>query len=781
MNLFDVKRSLSIFIWRDNMFFTRKPYQIDSVYYVDNTLRIGCDCQAFSETLTGCKDCFKDAKGRITVSVFSPASNIISIKVLSHHAEPKTKGYSVIELSPSGFGTLDDSGEYFVFKSGHLEARISKKIFEIKFFYCGTELLKQNANMPIYYKTDSGSESYYTLSSNAILGASVDLKPKENIYGLGGAGASIIRNGQIVKCNTIESRAGAEHIPFILSGSRYGLFVNTNRPVTFDVGSDSGTLNFEVEGEELEYSIIAGDTSMQILEIFSQLNGRIPALSYSTGGISVALNDDEKLTAQQILDAVKNARAAGVNIKELWIGNSWRPDYAPYGFTFDAVRFPDPGGFAKTIADMGIILGLSVNPFISERAPEFIELLDSGLLVSFPDGRAVLCDAEKGGVAMLDLNIPEARSWFINACSALAREGFSVFESNYTYSMTQAFEKACGKRDYLLNFTSILNSALSDVSARERGRYGSFIIADSISSGDQQSPYSNIYTTLKADYCDLNAAIKNAVSYGLTGFGGLNIDIPEQELNDPRLFDRYVGFASYVPHSRFKGTLRFLENARTLESLKAFSAIRTGLAPYNYSSLCESVKYGTPVIRAMSLEFTGDPVAETIDSQYMLGASLLVTPVVTPGDSVRVYIPAGIWTDFMTHEKIQGPRFITRKVIANSVPVFARPNSIIPTRTPDSNSGIGSLDNLTFTCFGLSQGAPAACEVFADGGQASGIISAEVSGNKIIVRTQNLGGTKHLVLSGIFNVVGLSESVPEKLSYGTSIEFLSNELVISLG
>ena len=50
------------------MLFSRKPYQIDSVYYMDNTLKIGCDCQAFSETLTGCKDCFKDAKGRITVS-----------------------------------------------------------------------------------------------------------------------------------------------------------------------------------------------------------------------------------------------------------------------------------------------------------------------------------------------------------------------------------------------------------------------------------------------------------------------------------------------------------------------------------------------------------------------------------------------------------------------------------------------------------------------------------------------------------------------------------------
>ena len=172
------------------MFFTRKPYQIDSVYYVDNTLRIGCDCQAFSESLTGCKDCFKDAKGRITVSVFSPANNIISIKVLSHHAEPRTKGYSVIDLAPSGFGTLDDTGDYFIFKSGHLEARISKKIFEIKFYYCGSELLSQNSNMPIYYKTDSGSESYYTLSLNAILGASIDLKPKESLYGLGGAGAT---------------------------------------------------------------------------------------------------------------------------------------------------------------------------------------------------------------------------------------------------------------------------------------------------------------------------------------------------------------------------------------------------------------------------------------------------------------------------------------------------------------------------------------------------------------------------------------------------------------
>lgn len=763
------------------MLFTKKPYKIDSVYYVDGKLKIGCGCQEYTEALTGGNACFKDCGGRITLTVFSPANNIITIRVNNHRIEPRYKADSVIELVPSGLGSFEDAGDYFSFKSGHLEARINKKVLDIKYYYCGNELCSQNVKMPVFYKSDAGSATCYAVSSNAVSGASFELKVRENIYGLGGAGSTIVRNGQTVKCNVFDGRAGAEHIPFVLSDSKYGIFVNTSHPVTFDIGSDSGNLSFETAGEEIEYSVIAGDTSIQVLEVFSQLNGRIPALSYSNGGISLVLNDDNTLTAQGIIDSLKIAKSAGVNIKELWIGNSWHPDYAPYGFTFDSVRFPDPLGFAKAAADLGVTLGVSINPFISERAPEYPELLDAGLLISFPDGRAVICDDGKGGVAMLDLNIPEARSWLINATTGVARNGISMFESNYTHSISGAFENACGKKGYLTNFTNIMNSALSDVSARERGRLGSFIIADSISSGDQQSPFSNIYCSLTPEFSDLVAALKNTISYGLTGFGGINIDIPEKALTDPKLFDRWVGFAAYVPHSRFKGTLKFLEDAAALDSIKAFSAIRTGLAPYIYSSICESVKYGTPAIRAIALEFAGDPAAEGFDTEYMLGPSLLVSPVISQNDNVRIYIPQGIWTDFMTHEKVQGPRYISRKAGAGSVPVFARPNSIIPTRTAESTGSFGSLDNITFTCFGLTPGATTACEVFSDGAQSSGIITVEVSGNRITVRTQNLGGTKHLILSGIFNVVGLSESVPEKHSFGTSIEFTSNELVISLG
>ena len=766
---------------RDNMIFTRKPYQIDSVYYEDNTLKIECGCKEYSEALTGGKGSFKESNGRMTVSVFSPGNKIITVKVVNHRSEPRARSSSVINLVPSTSGTLEDTGDTVVFKSGYLEAHINKKTFAVKFLYCNNEICSQTSGLPVFYKTDSGSGNCYTVSEKSSTGVSFSLGAREIIYGFGGNGSSIVRNGQIVKCNSTDGRSDTAYTPFILSDSKYGIFVNSNRPVTFDVGSVNGNLTFETEGEETEYSIIAGDSLVEILEIYGQLNGRIPVFPYTTGGIALALNDDFTLTAQGITDALRQARSSGVTVNELWLGNSWHPAHAPYGFTWDTARFPDPAGFARAVSDMGISLGISVNPFVSDRTTEYTDLLDAGCLVSFPDGNAVICDADQGGIALIDLNVPDARSWFINACTGLARDGFSLFESNFTHSISEAFENASGKKGYLSNYTSILNSALSDLSARERGRLGAFIIADSICSGDQQSPYSNIYCKAVPEFSALSATVKSSISYGLTGFGGVNIDIPEKDLTDPKLFDRWIGFAAYAPHARFTGSLRFLEDARLLDSIKAFSAIRTGLAPYIYSSLCEYVNYGTPVIRAMALEFSGDPVASGCDFEYMFGASILAAPVTTSNDSIRVYIPSGIWTDFMTHEKVQGPRYITRKVSPNNVPVYVRPNSIIPTRTPDTNSGIGSLDNLTFTCFGLSNGATAACEVFADGGQGSGIFTAEVAGNKITVRTKNLGGTKHLVLSGIFNVVGLSESVPEKLSYGTSIEFSSNELIISLG
>jgi alpha-glucosidase len=58
---------------------------------------------------------------------------------------------------------------------------------------------------------------------------------------------------------------------------------------------------------------------------------------------------------------------------------------------------------------------------------------------------------------------------------------------------------------------------------------------------------------------------------------------------------------------------------------------------------------GIPIMRPMFMEHPEDPAAWTIDSQYMLGADLLVAPVMEEGSVSRsVRVPAGEWKDFWT-------------------------------------------------------------------------------------------------------------------------------------
>ena len=63
--------------------------------------------------------------------------------------------------------------------------------------------------------------------------------------------------------------------------------------------------------------------------------------------------------------------------------------------------------------------------------------------------------------------------------------------------------------------------------------------------------------------------------------------------------------------------------------------------PYIYGASVEATKTGVPVMRAMVLEFTGDPACETLDRQYMLGDSLLVAPIFNSEGIAKYYLPEG--------------------------------------------------------------------------------------------------------------------------------------------
>ncbi|MGO0766100.1 hypothetical protein ACTJKU_41575, partial [Citrobacter freundii] len=66
---------------------------------------------------------------------------------------------------------------------------------------------------------------------------------------------------------------------------------------------------------------------------------------------------------------------------------------------------------------------------------------------------------------------------------------------------------------------------------------------------------------------------------------------------------------------------------------------------------------GTPMMRAMMLEFPDDPACDYLDRQYMLGDSVMVAPVFSEAGDVQFYLPEGRWTHMWRNDEVAGSRW----------------------------------------------------------------------------------------------------------------------------
>ena len=100
--------------------------------------------------------------------------------------------------------------------------------------------------------------------------------------------------------------------------------------------------------------------------------------------------------------------------------------------------------------------------------------------------------------------------------------------------------------------------------------------------------------------------------------------------------------------------------------------------PYLYGAAAEAHETGVPVLRPMLLEFPDSIACETCDGQYMLGANLLVAPVMHADGHADYYLPAGRWTSLLSGEVVDGDTWRRETHGYLSLPLMVRPNSVIP-------------------------------------------------------------------------------------------------------
>lgn len=129
--------------------------------------------------------------------------------------------------------------------------------------------------------------------------------------------------------------------------------------------------------------------------------------------------------------------------------------------------------------------------------------------------------------------------------------------------------------------------------------------------------------------------------------------------------------------------------ASVASSTKTAMQIRYSLLPYMYTLFYQAHTTGSTVMRALAWEFPNEPQLAAVDTQFMLGPNILVTPVLEPQvDTVNGIFPGvatgTTWYDWYTGERVAAQAGVNTSISAplGHIPVYLRSGSITPTQEP---------------------------------------------------------------------------------------------------
>ncbi|KAK7074034.1 hypothetical protein SK128_000929 [Halocaridina rubra] len=168
------------------------------------------------------------------------------------------------------------------------------------------------------------------------------------------------------------------------------------------------------------------------------------------------------------------------------------------------------------------------------------------------------------------------------------------------------------------------------------------------------------------------------------------------------LCERWMELGAFYPYSRNHNTLGAKDHDPGLWPSVAASSyaamrVRYTLLPYLYTLHYLASTEGHTVVRPLFFEFPENTDAQNIDTQFLWGSWLMITPVLEEGSTfVRPYFPKGIWYDYYNGTAFVQEVASNRIVLAprSHIPVFVRGGGIIPTQRPRVNTELSRKEPL---------------------------------------------------------------------------------------
>jgi alpha-glucosidase len=534
----------------------------------------------------------------------------------------------------------------------------------------------------------------------------------ESLFGLGETTGTFNKRGLIREFwNTdVLGHASAIHpglrslyvsIPFAISlrnGRAAGLFWDNPARQTWDLGQ---TKLFEWQmraaSGEVDLYLFLGPRVSDVTARYTELTGRIPlpprwALGYQQCRYSYE-------TRARVEEIARELRRRKIPCDAIYLDIHHLRGYRVFTF---GKTFPQPAQMISKLARQGFKVVTIVDPGV-KNDPKF-GVLKRGLaakaFVKAPGGKKdYLGKVWPGKSRFPDFLNAHTREWWGREQSEVQRLGVAGFwndmnePANFALPTKTLPENSIHHSDFgLMKHAEAHN--LYGMQMARASREGAlahapnqrpFVITRAGYAGVQR--HAMVWTGDNSSVWEhLADSVQMYLNLSVSGLAFCGGDVGGFLDNvTPELLARWTQMAAFVPFFRNHSNIGTIDQEPWAFGLRVEAIcrrhieLRYQLLPYFYSLFAEAHRVGTPIMRPLFWHHQNDPVAVATGDQFLLGADLLVAPVLQQGVVARsVYLPRGEWFNFWTGGRFAGGQHIVAPAPLETIPLFVRAGAIIP-------------------------------------------------------------------------------------------------------
>jgi alpha-glucosidase len=610
--------------------------------------------------------------------------------------------YSVVASPTLTPPEIIDTTDYIEVRTHRMVLRISKDPVRFQFFNVNGQLINED---DAGFGTSWNGEQVTTYKK---------LQEGERFIGLGEKTGPLDRKGNGYQNWNTDSFAyspGADplycSIPFYMGihhGLSYGIFFDNTYKSFFNFGASNNRFaSFSADTGEMNYYFIHGSSIAEIIQHYTHLTGRMempPLWSIGYQQCRYSYYPDK-----EVLNLARTFREKDIPADTIVFDIHYMDQYKI--FTWSKRDFSDPKALLNELREMGFHVVLMCDPGI--KVEEGYKAYDDGVkqqaFIQYPDGTNYTGQVWPGWCHFPDFTNPTTRTWWKEQFKDYVDLGVEGFWNDMNEIATWGqmipenieldFEgnKSSMRRGRNIYGFQMARSTYEGAKALMKGKRP-FNLTRSGFAGIQR--YGAVWTGDNVAYDEhMLLGVRLVNSMGLSGIAFAGYDVGGFVGDaSTKLFARWISIGAFSPFFRGHSMINSRDSepwayGEEVEQIsRNYIKFRYQLLPYIYSLFHDASRTGMPVQRSLAIDYTHDPKIYDgqFQNQYLFGPSILVAPVESDKQFVKVYFPAGDWYSLYDGQHYAGNTEVILECPLHRLPVFVKGGAILPLQAVKANT-----------------------------------------------------------------------------------------------